>query len=357
MSVATGTAVERVDVSAHTIPTDEPESDGTLEWDSTTIVIVQAHAGGHTGLGYTYTHDAAARLIEDKLAPAVRGVLVETDLSAAWHELGRLLRNVGRPGLGFMALSAVDIALWDLKARVLGQPLVDVLGGVRDEAAVYGSGGFTSYSLERLAEQLAGWVARGIPRVKIKVGRSPDEDAARLDAARVAIGDATALFVDANGAFERDDAVEWAGRYAEKWGVTWFEEPVSSADLTGLRYVRERSPIDIAAGEYGYVPADFRNLLDAGAVDCLQVDVTRCGGYTGFLHAAALAEQHGLEISAHCAHQVSAHVCCAVPHFRHIEYFHDHVRIERELFDGVLEPDGGVLRPDRSRPGHGLELK
>jgi len=357
VSVATGTAVEQLEVFAKTIPTDAPESDGTLEWDSTTIVVVQVHAGGLSGLGYTYTHDAAARLIEDKLAPAVRGVMVERDLSPAWHEMGDLLRNVGRPGMGFMALSAVDIALWDLKARVLGVPLVDLLGGVRDEAAIYGSGGFTSYSLERLAEQLAGWVAQGIPRVKIKIGRSPDDDPERLDAARVAIGDETALFVDANGAFDREDAVAWAERYAREWGVTWFEEPVSSADLAGLRYVRRRAPLDVAAGEYAYVPADFRNLLDAGAVDCLQVDVTRCGGYTGFLHAAALAEQHGLEVSAHCAPQASAHVCCAVPHFRHIEYFHDHVRIERMLFDGVLEPDGGALRPDRSRPGHGLVLR
>jgi L-alanine-DL-glutamate epimerase-like enolase superfamily enzyme len=349
--------VDRVEAFARTIPTDAPESDGTLEWDSTTIVVVQAFAGDTVGLGYTYTHDAAVRLIEDKLAPAVRGVDVERDTSRAWHEMGDLLRNVGRPGLGFMALSAVDIALWDLRARLLGQPLVDVLGGVRDEAAVYGSGGFTSYSLERIGEQLAGWVAQGIPRVKMKVGRSPEEDPARLDAARVAIGDATELFVDANGAFDRDDAVGWANRYAHDWGVTWFEEPVSSADAEGLRYVRERAPLDIAAGEYAYVPADVENLLRANAVDCLQLDVTRCGGYTGFLHAAGLAEQYGLQISAHCAPQASAHVGCAVPHFRHIEYFHDHVRVERELFDGVLEPEGGTLRPDRLRAGHGLELK
>jgi L-alanine-DL-glutamate epimerase-like enolase superfamily enzyme len=357
VSLATGTTVEKLEVSAHTIPTDAPESDGTLEWDSTTIIVVQARAGGRVGLGYTYTHDAAARLIEDKLAPAVRGLDVEQDLSRAWHQLGASLRNIGRPGIGFMALSAVDIALWDLKARVLEQPLADALGGVRDEAAIYGSGGFTSYSLERLAEQLAGWVAQGIPRVKMKVGRSPGDDPSRLDAARVAIGDDTELFVDANGAYDRQDAVAWADRYATEWGVTWFEEPVSSADLAGLRYVRERSKPDVAAGEYGFVPADFRNLLDAEAVDCLQIDVTRCGGYTGFLYAAAVAEQYGLEISAHCAPQASAHVCCAVPQFRHIEYFHDHVRVERMLFDGVLEPTDGALRPDRSRHGHGLELK
>jgi L-alanine-DL-glutamate epimerase-like enolase superfamily enzyme len=349
--------VARVEAFARTIPTDAPESDGTLEWDSTTIVVVQAYAGDAVGLGYTYTHDAAVRLIEDKLAPAVCGVDPITDTSSAWHEMGNLLRNVGRPGMGFMALSAVDIALWDLKARLLDQPLVDVLGGVREEAAVYGSGGFTSYPLERLAEQLAGWVAQEIPRVKIKVGRNPDDDPERLDVARVAIGDEPELYVDANGAFKRDDALEWANRYAAEWNVTWFEEPVSSADFAGLRYVRQHAPLDVAAGEYAFVPADFRNLLEAEAVDCLQVDVTRCGGYTGFLHAAGLAEQYGLQISAHCAPQASAHVCCAVPHFRHIEYFHDHVRVERELFDGVLEPEHGALRPDRSSAGHGLQLK
>jgi L-alanine-DL-glutamate epimerase-like enolase superfamily enzyme len=351
--------VDSVEAFSRTIPTDAPESDGTLEWDSTTIVIVGAFAGNTVGVGYTYTHDAAVGLIEDKLGPAVRGADAESDVSRVWHEMGALLRNVGRPGLGFMALSAVDIALWDLRARLLEQPLVDALGGVRDEAAVYGSGGFTSYSLERLAEQLAGWVEQGIPRVKMKLGREPDKDPERLDAARVAIGDSTELYVDANGAFERDAAVEWANRYARDWNVTWFEEPVSSADAEGLRYVREHSlpSLDIAAGEYAFVPADFLNLLRAGAVDCLQIDVTRCGGYTGFMHAAGLAEQYGLQISAHCAPQASAHICCAVPHFRHIEYFHDHVRVEREVFEGVLEPDGGALRPDRSRHGHGLELR
>ena len=359
MGVATGTAVvDKVEVFARTIPTDAPESDGTLEWDSTTIVIVQAYAGDTVGLGYTYTHDAAARLIEDKLAPAARGIDLEQDMSRAWHEMGGLLRNVGRPGIGFMALSAVDIALWDLKARLRGIPLVDLLGSVREEAAVYGSGGFTSYSLERLAKQLGGWVAEGIPRVKMKVGRSPADDPERLQVARAAIGDDAELFVDANGAFDREQALVWADRYAD-WGVTWFEEPVSSADRDGLRIVRERSPrgLDIAAGEYAFVPADFRNLLEARAVDCLQIDVTRCGGYTGFLRAAALAHEYGIDVSAHCAPQATAHVACAVPQFRHIEYFHDHVRVERTVFDGVLEPQAGALRPDRSRAGHGLELR
>jgi L-alanine-DL-glutamate epimerase-like enolase superfamily enzyme len=355
MSVATEVAVERVDVSAYTIPTDEPESDGTLEWDSTTIVVVEARGGGETGLGYSYAHKAAATVIVDTLAKAVEGKAL--DPGALWEEMGRQLRNAGRPGIGFTAVSAVDTALWDLQARLLRVPLVTALGSARERAEIYGSGGFTSYSRDRLSEQLGGWVADGIPRVKMKVGRDDGADPARLETARDAIGNGAALYVDANGAYSRKQALAWAERYAFEWDVTWFEEPVSSADFEGLRLLRDRVPagMDVAAGEYAYVPADFRNLLEC--VDCLQVDVTRGGGFTGFLRAAALAAAHGLDVSAHCAPQLSAHVCCAVPRFRHIEYFHDHVRIESLLFDGVLEPDDGALRPDRSRPGNGLELK
>jgi len=341
-------------VSAYTVPTDEPESDGTAEWDSTTIVVVEASGGGETGIGYTYAPAAAGALVEEKLGELARG----RDALApgqTWAALASALRNAGRPGIAFCALSAVDQALWDLKARLLGLPLVDLLGRVRDEAPVYGSGGFTSYSLDRIREQLGGWVAQGIPRVKVKVSREPARDPHRLDAARRAIGDETELYVDSNGALARKQALLWAERFAREWGVTWHEEPVSSADFEGLRLLRDRAPLEIAAGEYAYVPADFRNLL--GCVDCLQADVTRCGGITGFLRAGALADAFGLDLSAHCAPSASAAVCCAVPRFRHLEWFHDHVRLEPLIFDGVLELVAGALRPDRSRPGNGLALK
>ena len=358
MAVATrsGVAVERLAVSAYEVPTDQPESDGTLEWDSTTIVVVQAHVGEHVGLGYTYAPAAAASLVMDTLAPLVEG----TDAlapAATWETLSRSLRNAGRPGIGFCALAAIDTALWDLKARLLGLPLVDVLPRVHDDVPVYGSGGFCSYSLGRLREQLSGWVNDGIPRVKIKISREPERDPERLDAARAAIGSAAELYVDSNGALRAKKAIAWAERLQREWGVTWFEEPVSSADLDGLRRVRDAAPggIEIAAGEYAYVPADFRNLV--GSVDCLQADVTRCGGYTGLLRAAGLVAANGLDLSAHCAPQLSAHGFCALANARHLEYFHDHVRVESLLFDGALEPVGGALRPDRSRPGHGLELR
>jgi L-alanine-DL-glutamate epimerase-like enolase superfamily enzyme len=350
--------VGRLAVSAYTVPTDEPESDGTFEWDSTTIVIVEAHGGGERGLGYTYGPAAAGKLVEELLVDVVRG-REAMDVEATWLAMGAALRNAGRPGLGSMAIAAVDVSLWDLKARLLGVALFELLGAARESVPIYGSGGFTSYSPARVAEQLGSWAAEGIPQVKMKFGRAPDADPARLGAARRAIGDETELFVDANGAFGRKQAVDWAERLARDWRVSWFEEPVSSADVEGLHLVRERAPsgLDIAAGEYGYVLADFRNLLAGGAVDCLQADVTRCGGITGILEVGRLAGEYRIDLSGHCAPALSLHPLCGVERLRHLEWFHDHVRLEAMLFDGAPSPSGGVLVPDRSRPGLGLELK
>ena len=341
--------------SVFTIPTDEHESDGTLEWDETTLVLVEAEAGGETGVGWTYSAAAAAKVVEDELAGVVSGTSA-LDVRGAQLAMRRRLRNAGYPGIGAAAVSAVDVALWDLKARLLGIPLVTLLGAITDEVRVYGSGGFCSYTDEQLARQLGGWVEDGISRVKMKVGREPGRDLDRVRVARLAIGDDAELYVDANGAFNAERALRFAEAYAA-WGVTWFEEPVSSNDVDGLRLVREKAPsgMEVAAGEYAYTPDDFRALL--AAVDCLQADVTRCGGITGFLQAAALAEAFELDLSGHTAPTIHAHVMCAVGKPRHIEWFHDHVRIERMFFDGFLEPAGGVLRPDRSRPGLGVELR
>jgi L-alanine-DL-glutamate epimerase-like enolase superfamily enzyme len=262
--------VERVDVSAWRFPVDPPESDGTLRWDATTVVVEVA-AGGRSGLGYSYTDVAAADVVSGLLAPVVRGQ-DPLDVGAAWA---------------------------------------------------------------------------GIPRVKLKVGRDPGLDRHRLDVARDAVGPDTELFVDANGAYTRAEALRWAHIYAER-DVRWFEEPVTSDDLDGLRLVRDRAPggLAVAAGEYGWDLPSFRRMLEAGAVDCLQADVTRCGGYTGFLRVAALCDAHATDVSAHCAPQASVHACGAVWHLRHLEYFADHVRIEQALFDGCLEPEpDGTLVP------------
>ena len=345
--------IDAVSVRAYTVPTDAPESDGTAEWDATDVVVVEVRSGATRGLGWTYAPEAAAHLVGSHLAEVVRGRPAD-DVAALWLECGSRLRNAGRPGIAWCALSALDIAIWDLRARLRGEPLVALLPACRHRVPVYGSGGFCTYGADRVAEQLGTWVAGGIPRVKMKVGREPADDPARIDAARDAIGDAE-LYVDANGAFAAKEAIRWARRYASDWAVTWFEEPVSSADFDGLRLVRGQTTVDVAAGEYGYVLADFRNLV--GAVDCLQADVTRCGGITGLLRVNGLSAAYDLDLSGHCAPQLGAHAFCAVDRLRHLEYFHDHVRVEALLFDGVLEPVDGALVPDRSRPGHGLALK
>ena len=349
--------VEGVDVAAYTVPTDAPESDGTAEWESTTLVLVEAHAGGETGLGYTYGDVASGTVVDSVLRAVVAGRDAMA-VGAAWEAMGRACRNLGRPGVASMAIAAVDTALWDLKARLLGLPLATLLDPLRTAVPVYGSGGFTSYTNERLAEQLGGWTAAGIPRVKMKVGRDPERDVERMRVAREAIGPAAELYIDANGALSRKGALRFAASAAEL-GVSWFEEPVSSDDLEGLRLVRDRAPVgmDIAAGEYGYMLPYFDAMLSAGAVDCLQADVTRCEGITGFLRVAALCQARSLELSAHCGPALHLHTCCAAPAFRHLEYFHDHVRIERRLFDGVAEPVDGALHPDLSRSGNGLELR
>ncbi|GAA4813365.1 enolase C-terminal domain-like protein [Tomitella cavernea] len=351
-------SVEGIEASAFTIPTDAPESDGTLAWDSTTVVIVSARCGPYIGTGYTYAGPAAATVITGTLAGVVEGADAMTP-QRSWMQMQHAVRNLGKPGLAAEAISAVDIALWDLFATLLGQPLSVALGAVHEATPVYGSGGFTSYDEAQLVDQLTGWACMGMRRFKIKVGRDPERDEHRLKVARGAVGPDAELFVDANGAYQRKEALLWAARFAVH-EVRWFEEPVSSDDLDGLRLVRDRAPVgmDIAAGEYGYHLPYFHHMLDAGAVDCLQADVTRALGVSGTLRVSALCDARSMELSLHCAPQISAHVGTAVWHLRHLEYFHDHIRIEAMAFDGVLTPQPpGELRPDRSRPGLGVEVR
>lgn len=352
-----GASVERIDVSVYKIPTDRAESDGTLEWDSTTLVLVELAHGEYRGIGFTYADVATGKLIQDKLASVVRGIDAFA-IPFAHEAMVRAVRNLGAQGIASMAISAVDIALWDLKAHVLDLPLIRLLGQARDAVPIYGSGGFTSYSVDELEAQLADYRKDGLKMVKMKVGRDVKADPVRVCAARGAIGSDVQLFVDANGAYTRKQALAMAEVFAT-FGVSWFEEPVSSDDLEGLRLLRDRAPahIDIAAGEYGYDPFYFRSMLEAGAVDILQADVTRCRGITGFQRVAALCDARGIPLSGHTAPALHVHLGCADVRVCHLEYFHDHVRIEQMFFDGTPKPHNGKLAPDLSRPGLGLELR
>ena len=351
--------VTDVAAATYVIPTDAPEADGTLSWGETAMVVARAEGGGQTGIGWTYASPAAQSVITGLLAGLIVGRSA-LDIARSNEAMCRAVRNIGREGIAATAISAVDIALWDLKARILGRPLTGLIGMARDAVPVYGSGGFTSYDDDQTRRQLAGWVEDlRIPRVKIKIGEAwgTDErrDLHRVELARSVIGDAE-LYVDANGGYGTAQAVRIAGRMAD-FDVTWFEEPVSSQDTSGLAAIRRQVVPDVAAGEYSWTLADSARLIVASAVDCLQLDVTRCGGVTGFLQGASLAAASNLQVSGHCAPNLHASVAACVPNLRHVEYFHDHQRIERELFDGALDPDGGQLRPDPSSPGLGLTLR
>ena len=350
--------VEGVRVGVFDIPTRAPESDGTLEWRKTTLIVAELTGGGKTGIGYTYANGATARTIHEHLIDVVRG-RNSFDIEGLWQDMFARLRNVGVAGIAAMAVSAVDTALWDLKARHLGLALIDLLGAVRPELPVYGSGGFCSYSEPQLRQEFTRWFQMGIRQFKMKVGRDPKNDPARAGLARSVIGPVANLMVDANSAYSRKEAAYWGERYAKEFGVVWLEQPLAPTDLDGLRDLRRSAPppLEIADGEYGYALEYFRRLIAADAVDVVQADATRCGGITGFLKVATLCEAAALPMSSHCAPTLHLHPGCAARPMRHAEFFADHERIEKELFDGFTEPADGVLRPDRSRPGLGLEFK
>jgi len=352
-----GAPIETLRAAAYRIPTDRPEADGTYSWNATTLVVVHAGVNGRTGLGYTYADAAAVPVIDGLLLAAVKGC-DSFDIPGAWLAMQKSVRNLGRSGVAACAISAVDAALWDVKARALDLPLAALLGRCRDEVAIYGSGGFTSYTDEELRDQLSGWVERdGCRFVKMKIGSEPARDPQRVRQAKSAIGDRE-LFVDANGAFSVKQALNFADVCGDA-DIRWFEEPVTSDDLPGLRLVRERAPptMEVAAGEYIYSSDDARAMLQANAVDVLQADATRCGGITGFLQIGTLCEAHHIDLSAHCAPALHRHVGCAVPRLRHLEWFHDHVRIEQMLFDGAPVARDGAIAPDLGRPGHGIAFK
>lgn len=348
--------VEGLDVAVYTVDTPEPEADGTLRWMATTAVVVHARSGEHTGLGWTYSSPAAAAVIDHELAAVVTG-RPAADVGAAWSAMHRATRNIGTRGLVMQALSAVDIALWDLKARLLERPLGALFGQVRDTVPIYGSGGFTTLDHAQLAEQVGVWRAAGCTAMKIKIGQDwgarSDRDLDRVQQLRELAGDDVDLMVDANGGYTVGQARR-IGAALDDLDVVWFEEPVSSDDVEGLAAVRNAVRCDLAAGEYVADLYDARRLLPV--VDCLQLDVTRCGGYTGWLAAAALAAAHNMQVSGHCAPSLHVAVAASVPNLRHVEYFIDHSRLEPLLFDGIPAAAGGALLPETARPGHGMTV-
>jgi L-alanine-DL-glutamate epimerase-like enolase superfamily enzyme len=276
--------VDRLEVSAYTVPTETPESDGTFAWTETTLVLVQVASCGVVGLRYSFADVATANLIDAHLRPGIVGYN-PLNIPELWSSMVRTIRNLGRPGICSMAIAAVDNALWDLKARLLHLCVADLLGRAYPSIPAYGSGGFTSYSNSELKRQLTGWIDDGLTTVKMKIGTDPISDVARVRSARDA------------------------------------------------------------------------RMLEANAVDVLQADATRCAGITGFLAAGNLSASFSTPFSARTAPSLHAHAACALHCAINVEYFFDHYRIEQMFFDGALVPSGGMLCPDSTRPGFGLECR
>ena len=349
--------IRSLKVTAFKIPTDFPESDGTMEWDSTTLILVKIIAGGKEGVGFTYGHSSVGEIIQNTLVTSLLGADA-FDIPILWEKMVESVRNIGLRGIASHAISAVDCALWDLKAKLLGLPLCQLWGKAQESVPIYGSGGFTSYSSKQLSSQFERWQKKGIKEFKMKIGRFPDQDVKRIAHARKIIGPSAKLFVDANGAFSRKQALDMADHMLP-YEVSWFEEPVSSDDLEGLHLLRDRvqGGMDIAAGEYGYDRFYFKTMLSAQAVDVIQADATRCGGFTGFFQACHISQSFSIPLSSHTAPALHLHACLTQNHLRSMEFFHDHARIEEKFFEGFPIVKDGKLFPHLDRNGHGLELK
>ncbi|HEY2794888.1 MAG TPA: enolase C-terminal domain-like protein [Micromonosporaceae bacterium] len=348
-----------VTTAVFTVPLPDPETDGTLAWTATTMVTATVSADGCTGLGWTYGPAAIAGVITDVLAPVVTP-LDPMDIPAAYLRMRQASRNAPTPGLASYAIAAIDVALWDLKARLLGISVPRLLGTADRKVPAYGSGGFTSLTDDQLRKQLEDWLGQGLTAVKMKIGEdrggNKRRDLHRIAVARDVIGPDVALMVDANGGYQAKQALYVAEAAADA-DVSWFEEPVSSDQLDDLALLRGMIRPEVTAGEYGTTTEYFRRMCDAGAVDCLQVDASRCGGWTGLLAAAAVADTYGLQVSTHCGPHLHAPAAPAIPNSRHAEYFADHVHADRLLLDGLPPLENGSLRPDLAAAGHGMTLR
>lgn len=310
------------------------------------------------GLGVGDGGRAAQTLINESLKP----ILIGADplfIEKLWDDMFWRVRGVGRKGLAFGAISAVDIALWDLKAKYFNVPLYKLLGAYTDTVPVYGSGGWTHFSADELVAEQAGYVERGMKSVKMKVGKdfgkSEKEDIERLAAVRDAVGDDVEILIDANNGYYAKQAIRMA-RAFEPYRVGWFEEPVLADDIEGLAAIAAAIDIPVATGEHEYSKFGFRELIARGGADIVQPDIGRVGGVTEWIKVANLAHAFNLPVAPHAFQLVHLHVTCATPNLRIVEYLGAAEEFDKLVYTEFPEPIDGMWSPYPDRPGLGLEL-
>ena len=313
---------------------------------------------GTAGLGVGTGQDAVRSVIERNL----KDLLIGQDpfnIEKLWHDMFWRVRGYGRKGVAFQAISAVDIGLWDLKAKAFGVPLYRLLSPYTERVPVYGSGGWTNLSESELVAEQMGYVERGFPRIKMKVardfGRAEGEDVRRLAAVRRAAGDGVELYVDANNGYYAPQAIGMSRRF-EDYGVAWFEEPVLADDIEGLRAVSLATTIPVATGEHESTKYGFKDLIARGGADIVQPDIGRVRDVTEWMKVAALAHAFNLPVAPHAVQLVHLHCAMATPNLKVVEYLGVAERNDRFFSTEVPEPVDGWWAPYPDRPGLGLEL-
>lgn len=311
---------------------------------------------GEEGLG------VGTPVARDIIERALKPILLNQDplcIEKLWDDMFWRVRGYGRKGVAFCAISAVDIALWDLKAKLFGVPLYRLLGPYTDRVPIYGSGGWTSFSEEELVREQTGYVERGIPRVKMKVakdfGKSEAEDIRRLKAVRKAVGDEVEIYVDANNGYYAKQAIGMAKHLAD-YDVKWFEEPVLADDIAGLAAIARAISIPVATGEHEYTRYGFKELIAQGGADIVQPDVGRVGGISEWMKVAHLAQAFNLPIAPHAVQLVHLHVACCIPNLKVVEYLGTVEEGDKLWYTEFPEPRDGYWSPYPDRPGLGLEL-
>ena len=353
--------IKEVKVHLVSMPVAAGFADATRKVETIGYTIVRVFTeDGLEGFGVTYHEvggEATKMLIEKNIAPRIIGKdPFETEV--IWQDMFQYLRGVGRKGLMFCALSAVDIALWDLKGKILNMPLYRLWGGNKKQVPVYGSGGWTSYSDEELVEEMKEIVSRGYKMVKFKVGynggQSPSRDVERVRKVREAIGPDIGIMLDANNCWDAATGARFANRVKD-YDIMFLEEPVFADDIPGLRRFKQSTDMPLASGEHEYTKFGARDLIMNNAADIVQLDGTRAGGFTEMLKVAALTQAWNLKFAPHAMENIHIHLVSACPNALFLERLLLFEELTRNVYDGAPEPvDGYMTIPDL--PGLGLKL-
>jgi len=353
--------ISKVEVHLVSAPVKAGFSDATRKVETVGYTVVRITTDqGLEGFGITYHEvggEATKCLILKNMAPKLIGRSpLETEV--IWQEFFHYLRGVGRKGLMFCALSAVDIALWDLKGKIVNLPLYKLLGGNKTKVPVYCSGGWTSYSDEELVDEMESMVGQGYSMIKFKVGveggRNPRRDIERVRKVREAVGPTVALLLDANNCWDSATGVQFANNVRE-YDIMLLEEPVFADDIPGLARFRRGTDIPLATGEHEYTKFGVRDLVLNEAADIVQTDGGRAGGYTELLKIAAITQAWNLKFAPHALENIHIHLVSAVPNALFLERLLLFEGITAQVYKNAPLPRNGYMEiPDQ--PGLGLEL-